>query len=298
MKGRLRFVKTGRGRVGLVILGAVLGVALLGPLIAPYDPAALVGIPGEPPGNGFLLGTDYLGHDVLSRVLWGGRSVLWQSVSATLIAFVFGTTVGLIAGYGGSLLDPILMRSVDVVMVFPPLLFFLIVATAFGTSPEILIAGVAIVEIPGVARIVHSATREASVRGYVEAAVARGESTRAILRREIIPSILPSILANFGLVLTYSILLVAAVNFLGLGLTPPAANWGLMVSENRPVLSLNAWATIAPAGMIAALTIGVNVIGDAISHVLGRSGAVPTSIAAVSDIRPVTDTSMPSQDGP
>jgi peptide/nickel transport system permease protein len=268
---RLRFLKTGRGKAGAVILGLVLLIALFGPFFSPNNPAALVGAPGSPPGSGFPLGTDYLGHDVLSRVLWGGRSVVWLSLSATALAYVAGTLIGLVAGYSRNLLDPILMRTIDVILVFPPLLFFLIAATAVGTSKAVLVVGVAIVLAPGVARIVYSATKEVSVRGYVEAAVARGESMPAILRREILPNIAAPLIANVGLSLTFAILLVAAVNFLNLGLQPPAANWALMISENRPVLSLNVWSTVAPAALIAALTIGVNLVGDAISHSLGRS---------------------------
>lgn len=279
MKHRLRFVETGRGRVGLVIVGVVVGLAIFGPLIAPYSPSELVGTPGQPPGSGFLLGTDYLGHDLLSRVLWGGWSVLWLSFAAALLAFATGSIIGLVAGYSRNLLEPVLMRSIDVVLVFPSLLFFMILATAVGTSSEVLVIGVAIVVAPGVARIVFTATREASIRGYVESAVARGERTTAILHREIIPTILPVLIANFGLILTYSILLIAAVNFLGLGLTPPASNWALMIAENRVILSLNTWATVIPAALIAALTIGVNLVGDSISHTLGHSS---------DDIQPIT----------
>jgi ABC-type dipeptide/oligopeptide/nickel transport system permease subunit len=200
--------------------------------------------------------------------------------------------IGLIAGYNRNFLDPLLMRSMDVILVFPPLLFFLIAATAVGTSKAVLIIGVAIVQAPGVARIVYSATRETSVRGYVEAAVARGESTPAILRREIVPNIMAPMIANFGLSLTFSILLVAAVNFLNLGLQPPSANWALMISENRPVLSLNVWSTIAPAAMIAGLTIGVNLVGDAISHMLGRSEEVESEAIGTSAPQPLSITPM------
>jgi ABC-type dipeptide/oligopeptide/nickel transport system permease subunit len=288
----MRFLRTGRGRVGLVILAIVLFIALFGPFFARYNPAAIVGAPGQPPGNGYPLGTDYLGHDVLSRVLWGGRSVLWLSLAATGLAYITGSLIGLIAGYNRNFLDPLLMRSMDVILVFPPLLFFLIAATAVGTSKAVLIIGVAIVQAPGVSRIVYSATRETSVRGYVEAAVARGESTSAILRREIVPNIMAPMIANFGLSLTFSILLVAAVNFLNLGLQPPSANWALMISENRPVLSLNVWSTIAPAAMIAGLTIGVNLVGDAISHMLGRSEEVESEAIGTSAPQPLSITPM------
>ena len=241
-----RFARTRRGQVGLVILGAVLLIALVGPVFAPHSPTDIVGAPGTEPSSSDLLGTDYLGHDVLSRVLWGGRSVLWLSLSATAIAYLVGATIGLVAGYSRSFIDPLLMRSVDVILVFPPLLFFLIVATSVGTSKLVLIVGVALVQIPGIARIVYTATREASVRLFVEAAVARGERTSAVLSREILPNILGPVIANLGLAITFSILLIAAVNFLGLGLQPPTANWALMISENRPILSLNPWSTIAP----------------------------------------------------
>jgi peptide/nickel transport system permease protein len=286
MSGRLRFARSGRGRAGLVILGVVLAIALLGPFFAPHDPAAIIGAPGQPPGNGSLLGTDYLGHDVLSRVLWGGRSVLWLSLSATALAYLAGCAIGLVAGYNRNFVDPLLMRTVDVVLVFPPLLFFLIAATAVGTSEAVLVIGVAIVLAPGVARIIYTATREITTRGYVEAAVARGERSGAILRREILPNIMAPLIANAGLSLTFAVLLVAAVNFLNLGLQPPAANWALMISENRPVLSLDVWATVAPATLIAGLTIGVNLVGDAISHSLGHSDvdAAPIGTSAPAPI--------------
>lgn len=289
MRSRLRFARTGRGRIGVVMLVLVLAFALLGPLFAPHPPAALVGAPGQPPGQGFLLGTDYLGHDVFSRLLWGGRSMLWLSISATAIAFALGSVIGLIAGYNRNLLDPLLMRSIDVILVFPPLLLFLIAATAVGTGEAVLIIVVGLVQAPGIARIAYTATREASVRGYVEAAVARGERTSAILRREILPSIAPAMIANLGLTLTFSILLIAAVNFLGLGLNPPAANWALMISENRPILSLNVWSTVAPATMIALLTISVNLVGDAISHALGRSDVVDAEAIGTSMPQPITE---------
>ena len=261
----LRLIETGRGRVGLAILAFVVGVAIVGPFFAPHDPAAIVGAPGSLPSGSNPLGTDYLGHDVLSRVLWGGRSVL-------------GTVIGGVAGYSRSIIDPILMRLVDVVLSFPPLLLFILVVTSVGTSNLILIVSIAVILAPGIARIVYSATREVSVRGYTEAAVTRGERTAAILVREILPNILGPLIANLGLTVTFSVLLVAGVTFLGLGVQPPDANWALMISENRDILSINIWSTVVPAAMIALLTVGVNMVGDAASHALGspqRRSAAP-----------------------
>jgi len=272
-------MRTGRGVCGMTLLIAVLVIALFGPFLTPNDPAAIVGAPGTGPGAGHALGLDYLGRDVLTRVLWGGRSVIWLSLAATALCFAIGLAIGLTAGYAGGIIDPVLMRTVDVVLCFPPLLFFLLVATSVGTSQLTLIVGVAIVLSPGMARIVYSATKETATRGYVEAAVMRGESTPSILRREILPNILPPVIANLGLLVTFSILLIAAVNFLGIGIQPPAANWALMISENRPIVSINVWATLAPAAMLAALTIGVNLVGDAFSHTLGRTETIAEAVA-------------------
>ncbi len=168
-----------------------------------------------------------LGRDVLSRVLWGGRSVLALAGLATLLAYAAGALVGLLAGYSRSLLDSVLMRAADVLISFPALLFILVLIAGAGTSKTALVAGVAIVQAPLVARIVRTATLEQSVRGFVEAAAARGESTFSILRREILPNIVSPLAADFGLRFTYSIILVASVNFFGLGLQPPAADWAL-----------------------------------------------------------------------
>ena len=131
--------------------------------------------------------------------------------------------------------------------------------------------GVAVIQAPQISRVVRSATLEVSVRGYVEAAVARGERPIAVIAREVLPNILGPVLVDAGLRFTYSILIVTSVTYLGLGAEPPSSNWALMISENREYISLNAWAVIAPAAMIAILTIGVNLIGDAIARSLGRS---------------------------
>jgi peptide/nickel transport system permease protein len=274
-----RFLRMRRGQTGTAVLLMVLIVVVLGPTLSPYSPTEFVGAPGAPPGGSALLGTDQLGRDVLSRLLWGGGNLLLVSFTATVAAFVVGTIIGMVAGFHRNWLDPLLMRLVDVILAFPPLLFFLLVATSVGTSELVLIVGVALVEVPIAARVVYAATREISVRSYVEAALVRGERTHAILRREVLPNILGPLIANFGLSVTFSVLMVAAVNFLGLGQAPPAANWALMISENRVVLQSNPWSVAGPAIMIAALTLGVNLLADAIAHALGRSEAEVAAVA-------------------
>lgn len=271
MSGRFRFLGLLSGKIGLALLLFALFIAFIGPLLAPHPPNATVGTPLAGPSGEDLLGTDELGRDVLSRVMHGGASVVLLALAATVLAYGVGLLVGLIAGYRRGLIDPVLMRGVDVMLSLPPLLFLLVLVTATGTSVATLIIGVAIVQAPGIARLVRTVTLEASVRGYVEAAVARGEKTSAILRREILPNIVPAIIADAGLRFTFSVLLIAAANFLTIGLQPPSSDWGLMISLNRQYISINPWAVAAPAIMIICLTVGINLMGDAIGRSMGRS---------------------------
>jgi peptide/nickel transport system permease protein len=270
---RARILRTRGGRIGVVITGTVVAIALFGPLFAQHSPNALVGAPFQAPSPHFPLGTDFLGRDVLSRVLYGGRTVIGLAFAATVLGYAGGLAIGLPAGYLGGVTDGVLMRLVDVLLAFPPILLLLVLATGVGPSPGVLVIGVAITHVPSVARIVRAATLDVTGRGYLEAAVARGESVVYILRREVMPNILSTLLADVGIRLTGSILLVAAVNFLGLGLQPPQADWALMISENRGGLTIQPWAVVAPALLIAALTIGCNLIGDAIAGELGVSAA-------------------------
>ncbi len=257
-----RFAHRPSARAGLVLGGIILLIALGGPFVAPHPFDAIVGPAFQAPDSHFPLGTDFLGRDVLSRVLYG---------AATLLAYLIGVSIGLLAGFSRSLLDPLLMRAMDVLLAFPPVLFLLVLATGAGPSPVALVLGVATVNVPNIARIVRSATLDVSVRGYVEAAVARGEPTAVLLAREILPNIANTLLADCGIRFTGSILLVAAVNFLGLGLQPPTADWALMISENRDGLTIQPWALAAPALMIALLTICVNLVADGVARSLGRS---------------------------
>jgi len=259
------------GRAGGAMVIVTVACAIFGPFLAPHSPIAPVGAPFARPSAHALLGTDYLGRDVLSRLLWGGRSVLALGGFATILAYAAGLTIGLTAGYSRSIVDPILMRCVDVLLSFPALIFMLVLITAFGTGRATLVWGVAIVQIPSIARIMRTATLEQSVRGFVEAAVARGENALAIIFREVLPNIGGPIAADAGLRLTYSVLIIASVNFLGLGLQPPAADWGLMVAENRAGIGLNPFAVLCPGLIIAVLTISLSLIGDDFARSLGRS---------------------------
>jgi peptide/nickel transport system permease protein len=258
-------------KVGLAITATILFIALAGPFFAPHGPATIVGAPYQTPTSSFPLGTDFVGRDVLSRVLWGGRTVVGLAGIATILAYAIGATIGLVAGYTRTKVDSTLMRFMDVILAFPAILLLLVLATGAGSSVEVLVLGIALVHIPGVARIIRTATAEAAVRGYVEAAVARGESMWSIMYKEILPNLWGVIVADGGPRFTVSILLVASINFLGVGLQPPSADWALMISENREGLTIQPWALVAPALLIALLTIGINTAADAVARGMGRS---------------------------
>jgi len=270
-RGHLSFARTWSGGIGLVLTVSVLFIAIFGPFLAPHPPAALLGAPFQAPDSAFPLGTDILGRDVLSRVLCGGRTVVGYATIATAIAYVIGGSLGLIAGYTRSLVDPVVMRVMDVMLAFPPFLFLLVLTTGLGTGPYVLIIGVASIHVPGIVRIVRAATLEVKGRGFVEAAVARGERRSAVLRREIVPNITGTLVADAAPRLTISILLVASLNYLGLGLHPPAADWALMLSENRPGLTIQPWSVAVPGLLIVALTIGTNLLADAVARSRGTS---------------------------
>jgi peptide/nickel transport system permease protein len=269
---RTGVLHTWTGWIGVILVSAVLFIALFGPLFDPHNPLQTVGIPGQPGSATYPLGLDFEGRDVLSRLLSGGRSTVLIAGSATVLIYALGLPIGLIAGFSRSIIDPILMRTVDLFLSIPSLLLMLLIVVGLGSTPIVLVFAAALVLFAGVARIVRSATLEVSTRGYVEAAVARGERTFAILRREILPNIAGPVIADLGLRFSWAIILVASVNFLGLGIHPPAPDWGVMISENRSIIGSNPMGVIAPALMLAVLILGVNLIGDTYIRQLGQSG--------------------------
>jgi peptide/nickel transport system permease protein len=240
----------------------VLAIALFGRFIAPYSPDTTVGPPLLGPSGAHLLGTDYLGRDVLSRVLYGGLSVVAIAGIATALEAVAGVTIGLTAGFRGGAADAILMRALDVLIAFPPILFILVVATGAAHNVVAMIAATAAVLFPATARVVRGATLELAGRGYVEAAVARGESLWYTLRHEILPNCSGVVVADIGIRLTYAILLTATMAFFGLGISPPNPNWAVEIADNRDVLTAQPLAVLAPVALIAVLTISVNLAAD------------------------------------
>ena len=272
-KKRLGLLRSKGGVIGAVMFVAAALLALIGSFFAPYSPYDTLGLPGAKPGHGHLLGLDFIGRDVFSRLLYGGRSTFLLAGCATIITYVIGASLGLIAGYSRSKVDPLIMRTVDVLLSLPALLVILLLVTAFGSTPVVLVVATALVLLPGVARIVRSATLEVSTRGFVEAAIARGDSTWSILTREILPNVTGVLSADLGLRFAWSIILIASVNFLGIGIQPPTPDWGLMISENRVVLGSNPMAIVGPSLVLAVLIIAVNLLSDAYVRTMDRSEA-------------------------
>ncbi|HWI23161.1 MAG TPA: ABC transporter permease [Baekduia sp.] len=255
------------GWIGLTLAVVVLTIIVIGPIAAPYDPnRSGVGVPNSGVSSDHLLGTDSFGRDVLSRFLSGGRSVIVVPVIAITIAYAIGASLGMLGAYRGGKTDRFVTRLLDLLLALPGLLIVLLIIAGLGTSALVLIAAVAVVFIAGAGRLVRGSAQAVVTSDYVAAANARGETTRAILVREVLPNISGPIIADFALRLTWAVLFVAGLNFLGLGKQPPSSDWGLMISQGREYLDIAPLATLVPAAGIAALAIAFNLIGDALTR--------------------------------
>jgi peptide/nickel transport system permease protein len=251
------------GAIGFLILVLVIGLSVVGPYIAPYSPTEIAtGLPAEGASGDHWLGTDTLGRDVFSRVLNGGRSLIVLSLATTLLAFAVGATLGLVSGYKGRLADHVVTRTADILMSMPPLVLVMVVVLILGTSSLVLAAIVSAFFAPRIARTVRGMTQAVCTNDYVVAAFARGESTRSIISNEILPNIHGPLIGELTVRLSQIIVFIAALNFLGFGVQPPTADWGLMVSENRVILTEAPLASLAPAAAIALLCIGTNLVAE------------------------------------
>jgi peptide/nickel transport system permease protein len=255
-----------RTKVGVVLVLLLVGIAVIGPFLAPHSPSEFVGAPYEDPSSSALLGTDNLGRDVLSRFLWGGRSVLGLALAATALGLALGVTIGLVAAYARGTMDDLLMRAMDVILAFPSLVLALVAVATVGPNLWLLVLVVGITTAPRVSRVTRGSSVEIVERDFVRAAEAIGEPRRKILLGEILPNVSSPLLVEASLRLTYSVGLIAALSFLGFGVQPPAADWGLMINENRQGLTVQPWGVVAPVLAIALLTIGTSLIGDGVAR--------------------------------
>lgn len=278
----LRAARTRRGALGLALASAVVAVAAIGPWIAPHSPTAFVTAPFASPSGGSVLGGDELGRDVLSRVLAGGWVLLAMAVAATIVGVTIGTMTGIAAAYWGGAADTAIMRSVDVILAFPQLVFALLLVSVVGPKSWLVVLAVGLSHAPQVARVIRSVAIDVSERPFVKAMELNGVGSRRIMTSEILPNLVTPIVVEAGLRLTFSIVVIAGLGFLGFGQAPPAPNWGYMISENRIGLVENPWSVVVPAVLIGLLTVGVNTYGDAVARVsLGTAGR-PSELALAS----------------
>jgi peptide/nickel transport system permease protein len=253
------------GTIGFAIVSFWLAMAIIGPFVAPHSAGKVVDMDvfGLLSWK-FPLGTDYLGRDMLSRVLYGTQYTVGLALAATALACSAGATLGLLAAVVGGWFDATLSRLLDALISIPSLLFGLVVVAVFGSSLIILVATAAVIYTPGAFRISRSLAVNTNAMDFVTVARARGEGTRYIMTEEVFPNIIGPVLADFGLRFVFVILLLSRLSFLGLGIQPPHADWGSLVRENISGLAFAAPAVVVPALAIASLTIGVNLIIDSL----------------------------------
>lgn len=252
------------GKVGMILTGLVLLVAVVGYFfteqLTGYSTTEFLGLPFTNEG---IFGTDNLGRSVAARFVGGGLILLITAFLATVLGMVVGTILGMIAGYTGGTTDAVIMRINDVLLAFPQLIFAMLAIVIFGPSATVLVLVIGLTHAPRIARVARSATQSVTNEDYIRAAQMYSVPHWKILTQEIMPNITGPLAVEAGLRLTYSIGSIASLSFLGLGIQPPAADWGLMINENRIALSIQPWGVVLPVIAIALLTIGTNMLADA-----------------------------------
>jgi len=251
---------------GLLVIVTYILVAIFGPLLTPYGESEIVGSQFQLWGEGFILGTDNLGRDMLTRLIYGARNTIGIAFVTTCLAFLIGGVMGLLATTLGGWVDQLLGRLVDILMAIPILIFALLILTITGTSVPVLILVIAILDSTRVFRLARSVSMNIVVLDFVEAARLRGEGTWWIITREILPNSMPPLVAEFGLRFCFVFLFISALSFLGLGIQPPTADWGSMVRDNATLITYGDITPLLPAGAIALLTVGVNFVVDWFLH--------------------------------
>jgi len=252
---------------GMIVIAIYIFVALFAPWIAPYGEAEVVSQqPFELWSATHWLGTDQLGRDMFTRILYGARNTLGIALATTLLAFAIGGGLGIIASIFRGWVDQLLSRAVDALMAIPLLIFALILLSIFGSSVKNLIIIIAVLDSTRVFRLARSVAMNVVVMDYVEAAKLRGEKLGWILFREVLPNIMPTMVAELGLRFCFVFLTISSLSFLGLGIQPPTADWGTMVRENATLITYGDITPLIPAGAIALLTVAVNFVVDWFLH--------------------------------
>lgn len=263
-------LRTNSGRIALPIVLIHFILAAIGSWLAPYGATDFNVKPDGTleqllaPSVKFLFGTDQFGRDILSRVMSGSTTLVLVSGTGTLLGITAGSIIGMGSAYMGNWIDDVVMRVMDGLMSFPSLLMALLVISTLGPNVLFIVATVGIVTTPGVARVMRSATLSLKEQEFVQSARLRGESPPYIIFREILPNTLPILGVELSVRLSYSILIVSSLGFLGLGVQPPSPDWGLMIAQSRPFLYSAPWVALFPAAAVATLVVGINLLTDAV----------------------------------
>jgi peptide/nickel transport system permease protein len=264
MSSLIKFIQKApwSARIGIIILVMNIAVAAFAPVISPYGETEITGDVWEEMSLTHPLGTDHLGRDLLTRLIYGARNTIGLALMITFLSFTLGTLGGFLAATLGGWCDTLLSRTVDLVLSFPTLIFALMVLSVVGTSIFSLICVIAILDATRVFRLARAVAMDIAVMDFVEAGRLRGEKTGWIILREILPNALPPLVAEFGLRFCFVFLFIAGLSFLGLGIQPPTADWGSMVKENAGAITFGIFTPLWPAAAIAFITVGVNLIVD------------------------------------
>jgi len=251
---------------GMLVIAMMTVVIIFAPLIAPYGETEVVGEQYEPWGEAFLLGTDNLGRDMFSRLVYGTRNTVGLALLTTAIAFGIGSILGIVAAVVGGLVDRLLSRIIDVILAIPSLILALMLLTIVGGSIPSMIFVIALIYVAPVFRLARASAQSVAVMDYIEAARLRGEGLGWLVVREVLPNISSTLVAEFGLRFCFVFLFIAALSFLGLGVQPPTADWGSMLKENATLISFGDITPLLPAAAIALLTVSVNFVVDWMLH--------------------------------
>ena len=257
---------------GMIVFFCYMFVALFAPWLAPFGEAEIFPVPFAPWDETHVFGTDQIGRDILSRLIYGARNTMGIALLTTLLSFLIGGALGLIAAIDRGLVDQVLGRGMDVLMAIPSLIFALMLLSIFGSTVTSLIIIIAVLDSTRVFRLTRSVAVGVVVMDYVEVASLRGEGLGWVMRRELLPNVMPPLIAEFGLRFCFVFLTIAALSFLGLGIQPPTADWGSMVRENANLIQFAAYdikealTPLLPATTIALLTIAVNFMVDWFLH--------------------------------
>ena len=253
-------------KFGMIVILLYILVGFFAPWLTPYGESQIVGSEFDVWGAEFLLGTDNLGRDMLTRLLYGARNTIGIAIVTTCLSFMIGGVGGILAAALAGWTDQILGRIVDVLMAIPALIFLLLLLTICGTSIPVLIVSIAVLDSTRVFRLARAVSQNVVVMDYVEAARLRGEGIGWITLREVLPNIMPPLVAEFGLRFVFVFLTIATLSFLGLGIQPPTADWGSMVRDNATLISYGDITPLLPAGAIALLAVSVNFVVDWFLH--------------------------------